>query len=356
MKDERTMFVTVVLCAYNGRKTIRDCLEGLFAQTYSSLKYEVLIVDDESTDNTFDIVANFVGAQESNSVHMQLSRIQHGGLSVARNAGIQLSKGEIIAFIDQDAVPESTWLEELVKPFEKEADYVGGRINLLNTESWVARFLQITIRRQFFGPKFLNSLIGCNMAFHRRVFEVAGGFHENFTARSDETTLVKRIQSQFRYLPAPNAIVFHEQPETIPIIIKAEWKYATLMRLVSKVVEEKRSFRGMLSLISQFFISFFPVFLALALFWPIYFAVPLAISSLALVRPVFFGYFVRQSFLGLVKCYGPVLGFIGHICCTYIFNAVHFVGAIVGYWIHRKATIIPPMTRELIVLKELGNR
>ena len=56
------------------------------------------------------------------------------------NSGGILSEGDIIAFTDGDAVADPSWLVELVKPFLEGADYVGGRINLLNTESWVARF------------------------------------------------------------------------------------------------------------------------------------------------------------------------------------------------------------------------
>lgn len=357
MTMEKAPLVSVVVCAFNEEKLIHSCLAGLAKQTYPFKKYEVLIIDDESTDNTFDIVSDFIKGLEDGSPHVRLVRIQHGGLSVARNAGIQLSNGEIIAFIDGDAVASSTWLEELVKPFGEGADYVGGRINLLNTDSWIARFIQRTRNRQFFGPSVFNDcFVGCNMAFRKEVFNEVGGFHENFVARGDESTLLEQIINRFIYMPAPNAVVLHERSETVMGIIRVEWKSATLASLVAKASGAKIHLKTIARDLEQFLIVSFPIFLCLVVFVPGLFGLPLTFASLAIIRRFYFRPVSRAIAKSLMRDYGFLRGTIGHILFCFIHNVIVFFGRIVSTWYYHNVKIIPPMTTPLIELNAVESK
>lgn len=349
-------FISIVVCAFNEERLLKSCLESLVGQTYPSDKYEIIIIDDESTDRTFEIAERYITSIGSEAVSTRIFRIQHGGLSVARNSGILKSKGDIIAFIDGDAVANNRWLAELSAIFAtSETDYVGGRIDLLNTNSWVARFLQITLRRQFFESKPLSDFVGCNMAFRRNVIDAVGGFQENFIARGDESTLRMRIPEYFNYHSAYDAAVFHEQPDTIAKVCKVEWKTATLFYLMLKATNKKTGLKHVTRWFGQLLLGIFPILVVLIWLWPSYLALPLGLSLLASIRMFFLGQFSLEVFSGLVKCYGPIRGLIGHFCYYYGINTLRFFGEIASYLIHRQTIVVAPMTSELIVLKEFGN-
>src|SRR5207245_8649089 len=108
--------------------TIRDTLEGLQKRDYPGL--ETIVVDDGSTDSTEQIASEYP---------VQLIRTKNGGLSQARNTGIQAATGEMVAFIDDDAYPDIHWLKFLAKS-TIEAKYVEvGRPNIPPTiDGWRA--------------------------------------------------------------------------------------------------------------------------------------------------------------------------------------------------------------------------
>src|SRR5208337_5666748 len=105
--------ISVVVCTYNGKRTIRACLEGLRRVDYPN--FEVIIVNDGSTDGT-EIIAKEYG--------FRVISIPNGGLSNARNIGMRAAKGEIVAYIDDDAVPDPQWLTYLAATFLS-TDHVG---------------------------------------------------------------------------------------------------------------------------------------------------------------------------------------------------------------------------------------
>lgn len=98
-----TPLVSVVIPAFNAAATLRRTLDSVFAQTYAAL--EVIVVDDASTDETPDVIAEY---SQSNFRSIRLSR--NGGVSAARNVGIEAARGELIAFLDAD----DEWLPEKI--------------------------------------------------------------------------------------------------------------------------------------------------------------------------------------------------------------------------------------------------
>lgn len=350
-------FFSVVVCAFNEEKLLRACLEGLTSQTYPHDQYEVLVIDDESTDRTFEIASEIIATLGHEAPRVSLIRIQHGGLSVARNSGVQMSEGDVIAFIDGDAVPDSTWLEELSKPFMVGGDYVGGRIDLLNTGSWVARFMQRTRNRQFFGPHIANDqFVGCNMAFRKEVFDLVGGFHENFISRGDESTLYERIRDRFQYVGAPNAVVLHERPNTIIKSVRVEWKSATLSHLVAKAHGKQLHWKSVLLFIEQCLITVFPALIGLVLFSPAFFVLPLIVATSAVFRRFYLRPLNRAIALGLIADYGFLRGTIGHIAFCFTNNMIGFIGRLVSPLLHWNDNIIQPLTTEITILQLVTNK
>ncbi|UCD92963.1 MAG: glycosyltransferase family 2 protein [Methanobacteriota archaeon] len=105
--------VSVVILTKNGAETIGRCLESLFNQE-SSHKFEVIAIDSGSTDGTLDILGNFQVRLE----RIPPSEFNFGG---TKNLGFSISKGDIVVFLSQDAIPAgSNWLERMIAPFEDE--------------------------------------------------------------------------------------------------------------------------------------------------------------------------------------------------------------------------------------------
>lgn len=229
--------ISVIVCAFNEEKLIGQCLSSLRDLEFPNSKYEVLIIDDESTDSTPDIVQEFIDKLTNEDARFRFYRMEHGGLSIARNTGIQRAKGDIICFIDGDAIAHKNWLTEYALTFEEhDCHYSSGRIDLLNTDDHFAQTLQETRFRQSFKPPYSNHFHGVNMAFQRSVFEKYPGFFENFDSRGDDVSYRSIVARDFNYCPSPNATVIHERPDSFKSWYKVYKKELRLQYLVKKAV------------------------------------------------------------------------------------------------------------------------
>lgn len=209
-------FVSVVVPFYNESCSLQQCVHALLAQDYACDRYEIFLVDDGSQDASGEIARRQVEERRGSVPRMTYARLRHCGLAAARNAGLSLARGEIIAYIDGDALAEPGWLTALVDAFEDgcRVDIVGGKINILNDEVAFARFIHWV---HYFWPDPARGerilIVGTNMAFRRAVFERVGGFLTNFWQRGDETTFLLKAQRLFTTCTTSKAVVRHERPE-----------------------------------------------------------------------------------------------------------------------------------------------
>ena len=111
--------MSVIVCTYNGARTLDECLKGLQNLEYPD--HEVIVVDDGSLDSSATIAA---------SHNCRLIKTPNRGLSCARNTGWQEATGAIVAYIDDDAYPDPHWLHYLVRSFEKSSHMAMGGPNL----------------------------------------------------------------------------------------------------------------------------------------------------------------------------------------------------------------------------------
>ena len=124
MKDiyEGTIFmetISIIIPVYNAEKTIRRCLESIIISKYK--QYEVILIDDGSTDNSVSIIYEY--ANKDNRIKIVIQ--SNAGPSEARNKGLKLAEGDIIAFVDSDDYVRDDYLEQLARAFErKEVDIV----------------------------------------------------------------------------------------------------------------------------------------------------------------------------------------------------------------------------------------
>tara|TARA_B100000427_G_C15487820_1_gene586154 strand:- start:572 stop:1561 length:990 start_codon:yes stop_codon:yes gene_type:complete len=237
---------SIIVCAYNEEKVIIRCLKSLIKIDYQLNDYEVIIVNDGSNDKTEDLVENFIIQQ--NLKNFRQLKIQHAGLSIARNAGIDNSNFDIVVFIDADAIADYQILNEYRKTYiNKKVEFSGGRINLLNTDSEVAHFFQKTRFKQIFEKNnYKEQLIGANMSFRKKLFLEDGGFPSIFVSRGDDTFIREKFLVKYKYAPTPDAIVLHERPTKFINCLKIFYVESLNGEILKNILEKQ-------SLITKFF-------------------------------------------------------------------------------------------------------
>lgn len=206
--------ISVVVCSYNGSRTIRDCLDGLTKLDYPN--FEVIIVNDGSKDNTEAIALEYP---------FRIISIPNGGLSNARNVGMRAAKGEIVAYIDDDAIPDPQWLTYLAATFLN-SDHAG--VGGPNIPPFDDGPIAECVANSPGGPVHVlltdqeaEHIPGCNMAFRKSALEAINGFDSTFRIAGDDVDLCWRIQQQGWTLGFnPAAMVWHHRRNSV----KAYWK------------------------------------------------------------------------------------------------------------------------------------
>lgn len=221
--------VSVVVCSLNGAATIRDTMEALQRVEYPD--YEVIVIDDGSTDRTAEIAAEY-------PVH--LVSTENRGLSAARNLGLHIASGEIVAYIDDDAYPDPHWLHYLATMFA-EGGYVGvGGPNLPPAgDGWIAD----CVANSPGGPmhvlltdRIAEHIPGCNMAFRRNALLAIGGFDTRYRAAGDDVDVCWRLQDNGGELGfTPGAVVWHHRRNSV----RTYWRQQKGYGKAEAMLEEK---------------------------------------------------------------------------------------------------------------------
>jgi glycosyltransferase involved in cell wall biosynthesis len=222
---ERVPRVSVVVCTRNRSSRLGDASAALLAVTPPAGGFEVVIVDNASTDDT-RAVADRVQRDAGHLVRVVEERTI--GLSAARNRGIAESRGELIAFLDDDAFPNPLWLEALATALGGDRVLcAGGPVEPLvegELPEWFqGRFLPYLtvwdLGDEATELRYNEYPRGANMAFRREAFDRFGGFspHLGRSGRSllscEETELCLRLErGGFRTVYAPEARVRHSTP------------------------------------------------------------------------------------------------------------------------------------------------
>ncbi len=240
---ERYPKVSVVVCSYNGSKTLDGCLRSLMKLNYPD--YEVVLVNDGSTDSTAQIAARYPKVR----YHYQPNK----GLSVARNVGMEMATGEIIAYTDDDCFAEEDWLYFLVaKLLDSDASGVGGPNLLPTNDGPVAACVSAspgTPAHILIDDNVAEHIPGCNMAFWADRLRSIQGFDAAYRAAGDDVDLCWRLQGQGEHIVySPAAMVWHHRRSTVRDYLKQQRGYGTAEALLKRKHPEKfRGFRADLS-------------------------------------------------------------------------------------------------------------
>jgi len=209
LRKEPKPKVSVVVCAHNAIKTIRECLNSLTRLNYPN--YEVIVVDDGSTDGTGELCGQF---------GLRLLRIERGGLSRARNEGIRAAKGSLVAFIDSDAYPDPDWLYFAVTALEEQdAAAVGGPNLSPPNDGFVAECVDHSPGNPthvLYDDARAEHIPGCNMIFRKSALVAVDMFDVTHRAAGDDVDVCWKLLARRDLIAfSPAAVVWHHRRGTV---------------------------------------------------------------------------------------------------------------------------------------------
>jgi len=213
--------ISVIIPAKDAAKTLGECLQALLHQ--ESLQfghdYEVIVVDDGSTDDT---------AQIAEQHAVRVIQLTNAGPAAARNAGVRIARGELLTFTDADCIPSPTWLKELTRPFNN-PEVVGVKgVYRTHQTSLVARFVQVEYEYKYARMRTLSAIDFIDTysaAYRTEVFLQNRGFDESFRVPSveDQEFSFRLARKGYRMVFEPSAVVFHYHDGNLPEYLRRKF-------------------------------------------------------------------------------------------------------------------------------------
>ncbi len=185
MKEAQSVKISVVICSYNRAKYIIDAIESLYNQTVSKDLYEIIVVDNNSSDNTKELCLAYTTSHPSFNIIYLEEKEQ--GASFARNTGVMHSRAPLLAFMDDDAIADNDFIERILEFFKTHpaADGVGGRITpkfIPSEPKWMSYYVSSLIGNFDYSPELAEFKTGkfpleSNMVVYKKDFLEVGGFN-----------------------------------------------------------------------------------------------------------------------------------------------------------------------------------
>lgn len=229
--------VSVIVPFYNSERYLKRCVEGLLQQSYPREQYEILMIDNNSTDTSIETLRQYAG--------IRLLHETKQGAYAARNRGLQEAKGEIMAFIDADCVPSHDWLHEIMLAMEQpDLGIVLGRIEFAGDSIALSMFAAYEDEKHHYvfssGKKELYYGHTNNMAVRKKLFDELGPFVER--ARGGDTIFVRHSVNTYsceviRY--CPRIQVRHLEIESLGKLFQKFSIYGRSRRGQSRIVRQE---------------------------------------------------------------------------------------------------------------------
>jgi glycosyltransferase involved in cell wall biosynthesis len=214
-----TINISITLCTYNRFEMLRQTLDSLLKQeTGGAFSYEIVVVDDGSTDATPLYVQEMISVSP---VPIRYFREERAGIAAARNRGVKESRGKWIAFIDDDETAEPDWLQELLISAEATgADCVGGAVKVVilgvtdeRKTATLRKYFSETGHLGWFTRRFAYSgPATCNALVRRILFEKIGLFDVSIVRFDDADLFIRTRQAGYRIAFTPKALIHHFIP------------------------------------------------------------------------------------------------------------------------------------------------
>lgn len=230
--------ISVIICSYNGERTLEETCRGVKRLDYPN--FEVILINDGSRDRT-----------ESTGLDhgLKVITVKNGGLSRARNIGIENATGEIVAYIDDDAWPDPHWLKYLAWTYLTTGHKGVGGPNIPppgdgHTADCVANSPGGPCHVML-DDSVAEHIPGCNMSFRREALVAIGGFDPQFRIAGDDVDLCWRIQEAGWTIGfSPAAMVWHHRRNRIATYLRQQWNYGRAEAMLERKWPEKYNAAG----------------------------------------------------------------------------------------------------------------
>ena len=246
--EKEIPFVSIIIAARNEEKNIDSCIQSIINQTYPEHKFELIIINDHSTDNTVPIINSF---RKKNIVAINLQdytedKILNSYKKKSIETALQFAKGELIITTDADCIVPVKWLETMVAFYmEKKPMFIAAPVTFISStsnDSFATRFLKIFQSLDFMTlqgitgasvhKKFHNMCNGANLAYEKKVFYEVNGFEGiDEIASGDDMLLMQKIQKvhpgKIMFLKSTNVIVQTQSEETLKDFMNQRIRWAS---------------------------------------------------------------------------------------------------------------------------------
>ena len=285
--------ITIIVPVRNEEKTIKKCLQSLKSLNYPN--YEVIVVNDGSTDGTEKILKQFDTIAVLNTEGV--------GPSMARNLAIEKAKGEYLAFTDGDCLIDKEWLNQLLTYFtDPNVMGVGGDQLCPEDETPFGKDVHDFLKLIAFSSDYLKTEKEvvtirhnptCNMMYRREAFQEMGGFQRDLWPCEDLEFDYRLTRSGYRLIYNPSAVVYHYRPENLKRFGQMHFRYG---RAHAKLVL-RYGFFEKIHYIPPILLSLF----ILVIFFILY-NLPIALITLLCIMILPFFYFLLKL-EGLLKAF-----------------------------------------------------
>ena len=287
-------FVSVIIAARDEENNIANCLTSVLRQTYPSNLFEVIVVDDNSTDNTADICKAFMERFPNLFCIAAPENPNLPGKPNALACGIEASHGEVILITDADCTVPSTWIECTAQHYEGNIGLIGG-ITLQRNANWFEGMQSLDwafilgMAASTAGLGHQHGSIGNNLSFKRKAYDHVGGYRKLKFSVTEDYTIVQAIidSGQWDYIyPIDSKTMVESKP-------CSDWK--TLLR------QKQRWGKGALDMkISGFLIMVVGFCMHISPFIMLYWGSVVLSASMLLVKFIF-DYIFLYRFLKRVE-------------------------------------------------------
>ncbi|MES1222041.1 MAG: glycosyltransferase, partial [Bacteroidota bacterium] len=215
---ESPVKISVIICSYNRADYIVNAIDSLFHQSQPHQDYEVIVVDNNSSDNTPQLCKEYISSHKGYNI-IYITETQQGA-SFARNTGAAIAKGEFLAFMDDDAIAEKDFIERIWKFFEKypDANGLGGRITpkyIPAEPKWMSHYVSSLVGNfdysdtlEIFKPG--KYPLESNMVVRKKDFELVGGFNTALPGVKGTLRIGGEGKDFFLKLQGRGAVIYYD--------------------------------------------------------------------------------------------------------------------------------------------------
>ena len=245
--------ISATVCSYNRASALKNCIESLINQDFQG-PYQIIVVDDGSTDTTKEIVESFDARIPDDVEFTYVRHPKNKGLGAARNTATVHALAEIVAYTDDDVVVDTKWVQKIYDCYQAhpEAVAAGGMVRNGLTNSMIAEIGQQIVTGRLLESVdehgYTEFLVGNNQTYRKKAVEDVGGFDESLIYGGDEAWIQGRLLAQGKKMVFdPAILVTHYQRSSIPSFLKQYYRYGFGLYITKEKLRLDQSIKSMLS-------------------------------------------------------------------------------------------------------------